>query len=102
MTDVVLQKLPQLLSLCKRYGVRRFDLIGSALRDDFNVAQSDIDFVVEFEQLTTANAFDRYFGLLNDLEDLFARPIDLISYPAIRNPHFKAAIDKSRVQLYAA
>ncbi len=91
-----------LLALCQKYDVRRLDLIGSAARDDFDPARSDLDFVVEFNTLTVENAADRYLGLLIDLEDLFQRKIDLVSYPAIRNPYFKQVVDATRVKLYAA
>jgi predicted nucleotidyltransferase len=45
---------------------------------------------------------DRYFGLLAALEDLFARPIDLVMIPAIKNPYFLQGIKPSRTLLYAA
>ena len=102
MIPVIDQHLPQLAALCAKYQVSRLDVIGSATRPDFRDAVSDIDFVVEFDNLIPANAADRYFGLLVDLEDLFNRHVDLISYTAIRNPYFKQVVDKTRVLLYAA
>jgi predicted nucleotidyltransferase len=101
-TKIIDQHRSQLLALCRKYDVRRLDLIGSATRDDFDVAKSDLDFVVEFNDLTVQNAADRYLGLMIDLEDLFGRRIDLVSYPAIRNPYFKQVVDNTRVTLYAA
>jgi predicted nucleotidyltransferase len=101
-TKIVEQHRSQLLALCRKYDVRRLDLIGSATRDDFDLAKSDLDFVVEFNDLTVQNGADRYLGLMIDLEDLFGRKIDLVSYPAIRNPYFKQVVDNTRVTLYAA
>ncbi len=92
----------RLNDLCRVYDVNRLDLIGSAVRSDFDPNQSDLDFVVEFHDFTVKNAADRFLGLWVDLEDLFARKIDLISYRAIRNPVFKRIVDESRVTLYAA
>ncbi|MBI4716864.1 MAG: nucleotidyltransferase domain-containing protein [Planctomycetes bacterium] len=92
----------QLGELCRAYDVRRLDLIGSAAHGGFDPARSDLDFVVEFNNFTVRNAADRFFGLLVDLEDLFGRRIDLISYCVIRNPAFKRVVDESRVTLYAA
>ena len=93
-------------ALGQKYAVRRLDLIGSALRDDFDPSRSDVDFVVEFAEsdpkTPTMNPADRYFGLLLDLEDLLGRPVDLVSYRAIRNPHFRKAVDSPRVSLDAA
>ena len=102
MNSLVEQHLSQLLDLCRKYDVRRLDLIGSATRSDFDPTKSDLDFVVEFNDFNVSNAADRYLGLLIDLEDLFKRKIDLVSYRAIRNPYFKQIVDQTRVMLYAA
>ena len=102
MVDLIEQHHEQLQALCRKYDVRRLHLIGSALRDDFVPENSDLDFVVEFNDLTVANAADRYLGLMVDLEDVFSRRIDLISYDAIRNPYFRQEVDETRVTLYAA
>ncbi len=105
-------KLDQLRMIAARYGVRRLDLIGSAARPDFDPRHSDLDFVVEFApnrldhpdptHPQDDHLADRYFGLLHALEDLFQRPVDLISYRAIRNPFFKQVVDQTRQTLYAA
>ncbi|MDE2702407.1 MAG: nucleotidyltransferase [Chloroflexi bacterium] len=39
----------QLASLCKAHGLRSLAIFGSVLRDDFD-SESDIDFLVEFEE----------------------------------------------------
>ncbi len=100
--NLIEQHREKLVELCRQYDVRRMDLIGSAVREDFDVSRSDLDFVVEFNNFTVANAADRYLGLMIDLEDVFGRRIDLVSYRAIRNPYFKQVVDETRVQLYAA
>jgi uncharacterized protein len=96
------QNRPALAELCRRYDVRRLDVFGSAVSDQFNPEQSDLDFLVEFNDYTPDNAADRYFGLLFDLEDLFGRKVDLVSDKSIRNPFFREAVDRTRVLLYAA
>ena len=48
------------------------------------------------------DAADRYLGLLEALEDLFSRKIDLVDVAAARNPYFMAEALKYRVMLYAA
>jgi len=101
-THLIEQHRPQLLALCRKYDVRRLDIMGSGARDDFDPARSDLDFVVEFNHFTVDNAADRFLGLMVDLEDLFGRRVDLISYRAIRNPYFKQVVDNTRVMLYAA
>jgi predicted nucleotidyltransferase len=102
MVTLIEQRMAQLTALCRKYDVRRLDVFGSALRDDFDPDRSDLDFVVEFNNFNPDNAADRYLGLMVDLEDLFDRQVDLVSYRAIRNPYFKQVVDQSRISLYAA
>ena len=101
MQKVVEDKLGSIEELCRRYAVRRLDLFGSGVREDFNPQSSDLDFLVEFDNFTVENAADRFLGLLVDLEDLFNRKIDLVSSTAIRNPYFRQIVDGSKVSLYA-
>jgi uncharacterized protein len=102
MLGLIEQHRQRLLGLCRQYDVHRLDLFGSAVRGDFDPQRSDLDFLVEFHDFNVDNAFDRFFGLMVDLEDLFGRKIDLVSYRAIRNPYFKQVVDNTRVNLYAA
>ncbi|MCL4545127.1 MAG: nucleotidyltransferase domain-containing protein [Chloroflexi bacterium] len=93
----------ELQTLCKQYGVRRLALFGSAARaDDFRPESSDLDFVVEFLPLQPGRHADRYFGLLEGLEQLFQRPVDLLDVAAIRNPYLEQAIAKGQELLYDA
>src|SRR5437879_6081756 len=103
MNRLIEQNLHRITELCRKYDVRRLDLFGSAVRDDFDAEhQSDLDFLVEFNNFTIYNAADRYFNFLSDLESLFGRKIDLVSDRAIRNPYFRKAVDEERLNLYAA
>jgi len=45
---------------------------------------------------------DAYFGLLEGLEALFERRIDLVMAEAIRNPYFLERVNQSRKEIYAA
>jgi predicted nucleotidyltransferase len=88
--------------LCSRYGVRTLDVFGSAVDDRFDLQHSDVDFIVEFSDTRPEGAADRYFGLLEELQRLLSRPVDLIVRGAIRNPYFLHSADSQRVNLYAA
>ncbi|MCB9098385.1 MAG: nucleotidyltransferase domain-containing protein [Anaerolineales bacterium] len=91
-----------LSKLCTIHAVKRLELFGSALRDDFDFKKSDIDFLVEFTESNPFGAFDRYFGLKEDLERLFQRSVDLVEVNAIKNPYFRQAIEKDKVLVYDA
>jgi len=91
----------RLAGLCRRFGVRRLVLFGSALTDRFDPASSDVDFLVEFGD-DVADRFDAYFGLKEALEALLGRPVDLVAPSALRNPYFAASVLAEGQELYAA
>ena len=89
--------------LCKQYRVKRFEVFGSALTGEgFDPENSDLDFLVEFLPLQPGEHADAYFGLLEALQDLFTRSIDLVETKAIRNPYFLESINQNRKEIYAA
>ena len=92
----------EVLALCRRFGVRRLDVFGSATGDEFDPASSDIDFLVELEPPEGTNRFDAFFGLKEGLEALFGRPVDLVDPSALDNPYFAAMVEHTRQELYAA
>lgn len=89
-----------LAALCRRYGVRRLELFGSAASGAFDPARSDVDLLVDFDD-DPAGLFDRYFGLKEALEVLYGRPVDLVSAGSLRNPYFIAAVNETRRLVYA-
>jgi predicted nucleotidyltransferase len=99
---VVEQQRGEIANLCARFKVKRLELFGSAARADFDARKSDLDFLVEFLPLEPGEYANAYFGLLEGLEDLFARRVDLVMPQAVRNAYFLEAINKTRKVLYAA
>lgn len=103
MISLIEKNLDALKQLCRQYRVSRLELIGSALNDEkFEAEKSDIDFLVEFESLEQGQYADTYFGLLEALENLFGRHIDLVMAKAVRNRYFLEAVKKNHQVLYAA
>ncbi len=87
--------------LCRKHGVRRLVVFGSAVTDRFDESRSDVDFLVEFDN-PVGGRFDAYFGLKEELEALLGRPVDLVAPAALENPYFAASVTKSGRELYAA
>jgi len=87
--------------LCRRFGVRRLEVFGSAATGAFRAEDSDLDFLVEFEMAGGPGYPDRYFGLLEALEQLFGRTVDLVVSSAIKNPYFRESVERSKALLYA-
>ncbi len=89
-------KRRELKALCERRGVERLALFGSALRDDFDPGRSDLDFCVEFQPMTLHEHAESYFGLLEDLEELFTRRVDLVEVRAVSNPCLRREIEERK------
>jgi uncharacterized protein len=94
-------QLAEVSSLCRRYGVRKLELFGSATNGAFDPQTSDLDFLVDFEPRSEENLFHRYFGLKETLEALFGRKVDLVMVGALENPYFIASVNKTRQTVYA-
>src|SRR5208282_623567 len=101
MIAVLEQNREQIAALCRKYGVSKLELFGSAARGDFEAATSDIDLFFEFDSNPTGLA-DRFFGLSEDLERLLGRPVDLVSSQDVQNPYFLQVANQHRITLYAA
>ena len=96
------ENVGELRSVCKSNKVAELHLFGSAASERFT-DQSDLDFAVLFvESLSPLEHGDAFFSLKEDLEKLFDREVDLLSYRVVKNPIFKEALDKTKVVLYAA
>ena len=102
MISLIEQHRPDVDALCRRFGVQRLDVFGSAADGAFDAARSDIDFLVEFSPDDKGSLFHRYFGLQEALESVFHRKIDLVSASALSNPYFIAAVNQSRQSVYAS
>ena len=100
MVAIVNEKIGELRSLCDQFGVVKLELFGSAASGEFDEANSDLDFLVEFKRLESLNAFHQYFDFRSALEDLFGRDIDLVHAKAMRNPYFIESVNKTRVPIY--
>lgn len=102
MNPVVESKRAQVAELCRQRRVKRLELFGSAARDDFDEAHSDIDFLVELDNDPQVSPLDAHFGLKDALEAMFGRPVDLVSMGSVVNPYVMAAIERDRHVIYAA
>lgn len=89
--------------MCRRFGVRRLELFGSAARGvDFDPSRSDADFLVEFDGAKDFDPLEQFFGLSGALEGVLGRPVDLVESGAVRNPYVMRRIAEARELVYEA
>lgn len=101
MIPLVAEKRDEIATLCRRYGVRRLEVFGSAATGAFDPATSDIDFILDLGGYDETVG-GRYMDMAVALERLFERPIDLVTERSIRDPFFRSAIQKQREVVYEA
>ena len=85
MHPAIAEKRDDLAALCRRYGVTRLEVFGSAARGhDFDPAKSDADFLVAFGEEDGLSALDQVFGFAEALEDILGRPVDLVESSSVQ------------------
>jgi len=93
---------PRVAQLCRDLSVRELRLFGSAAADRFDESRSDVDVVVDFADSDKPGIADRYLALAEGLEEIFHRPVDLVTTRAIRNPFFRQIVEETSQLIYAA
>lgn len=95
------QKRDQIADLCRRFGVDRLYLFGSAAAGGFKPEESDFDFLVEMsDRRPTRGYADRFLSFADALEGLLGRRVDLVSDQSIRNPYFRQEVERTRQLIY--
>ncbi|MHA1130663.1 MAG: nucleotidyltransferase family protein [Candidatus Helarchaeota archaeon] len=94
MADLNKAKIFELLRKNKlqfqKYGVKKIGLFGSYVRDE-NQEESDIDFLVEFEE--EKKNYDNFIELVFLLEEIFKKKVDLLTIESL-SPYIKPYILK--------
>jgi predicted nucleotidyltransferase len=91
----------QIAALCRKYGVKKLSLFGSAARNEMT-AGSDIDLLVEFTAGSATSLWDmpemqrEFSALFND------RPVELVPREVLNNPFRRKAIEAELRLLYEA
>jgi uncharacterized protein len=89
----------RLAALCRRYGIQRLRMFGSAAEGESS-GRSDVDLLVEFIPAEAPGAF-ALVELQDKLSVLFGgKPIDLAFPSILRNPFRRRAIEPQLRPLY--
>jgi predicted nucleotidyltransferase len=93
--------LKALAAVCRKYGVKKMSLFGSAARNELR-PDSDVDLLVEFKRSSKTTLFD-YARMQDDLSPLFGnRPIQIASPGILKNPYRRKTILPDLKVLYGS
>lgn len=102
MLKLIEDRITEIISLCKSHHAISISVFGSAAKDSMH-EESDVDFLVQFsEDLDVLDYADNYFSLLDNLEKIVGKKVDLISIKSLKNQILIEDIERSKVVLYAA
>ncbi|MCK4661294.1 MAG: nucleotidyltransferase domain-containing protein [Bacteroidales bacterium] len=93
-------KLKKLFELCKKHKVIRLFVFGSVSKGNFDPNTSDLDLIVELDNLNPTEKGETLMKLWSELEQLFERKVDLLTNRKIRNPYLMKEIENSKLLLY--
>ena len=97
--ELIDRNIDRISELCSKYQVSKLFVFGSILTNKFR-QESDIDLVVDFNNVALMDYADNYFDFKFSLEDIFKRDVDLLEEKAIKNPYLKKSIDASKKLIY--
>ena len=89
---------PEIIALCRHYGVSKLDLFGSATGPNWDPERSDFDFIVAFESYAPGIA-TRLIGFCDALEALLGSPVDLVFDRAMK-PRVRSFVANQRQPIY--
>ncbi|MCA1764332.1 MAG: nucleotidyltransferase domain-containing protein [Flavobacteriales bacterium] len=102
MIELIQNNLDEMIAACKQHHVETISLFGSAAKNALR-EDSDIDLLVEFsDDIEVLEYADNYFSLLERLQGILNRKVDLVSRQSLKNPVLKEEVYRSKVDLYAA
>jgi uncharacterized protein len=96
---IIEKNIDSIINICKQHKVKELYLFGSILTSKFN-KDSDIDMLVQFDNIDILEYSDNYFDFKENLEKLLGREIDLLENQAIRNPIFRKILDRDKKIVY--
>ena len=89
-------KNKELVQACKEFQVKKLYAFGSAVSGEVS-PESDLDFLVDFERTGYAGSFDQFMGFKQRLEEIYQRPVDLLTVRKFRNPLFQQEVVKAQI-----
>jgi len=100
--EVITANMEEIRALCEKHGVKRLAVFGSAVKGTFDPDESDLDFVVEFFPVALIDRGRAQLAMIESLESMLGRPVDLVDLTFVRNPYFREELDETQRELYAA
>ncbi|MGN6248059.1 MAG: nucleotidyltransferase family protein [Ginsengibacter sp.] len=102
MVEIVKNKIPQIIELCKKHKLKSLYLFGSATDAKFFNKKSDVDFLYEYDEkkINELDYANNYFNFLFSLKKILKRNIDLMPNNKLKNPYLLKQINSEKIKIY--
>lgn len=100
--NLIQQYQNEIASLCRKYKVKELYAFGSVLDEKKFTDESDIDLLVDFENVPLLEYADNYFDLADELERVLERHVDLLTLKSLKNKYFIESVNSTKKIVYAA
>jgi predicted nucleotidyltransferase len=99
MQRLLSDNIDKIKSLCISNNVKSLFAFGSVCTDRFT-DKSDVDLLIAFKLMDYGDYADTYFKLAEKFEELFRRPVDLVTDKSLNNPYFIESVNQTKTLLY--
>jgi hypothetical protein len=102
MDKLISRNIDRIGKICQEHKVERLFVFGSIASGNVT-RDSDIDLLISFsDDISIEEYTDNYFKLHYLFEEIFRRPVDLITENSLTNPFFINTLEKTKVLIYAS
>lgn len=98
--ELITEKYQELSALSEAHHVDELYVFGSVVTEKSFSDHSDIDFLVQFQEMDIEGYFENYVSLKSELKKLFLREVDLVEVQTIKNPILKKSIERTKKKIY--
>ena len=99
MHRIINDNIDEIRILCISHNVKSLFAFGSVCSDKFNDS-SDIDLLISFNSMDYGDYADNYFLVADKFEEIFHRPVDLVTDKSLSNPFFIDSVNQTKTLIY--
>ena len=98
--DEIFKQVTDFKTLCQKHKVKYLYAFGSSTTENFDFNKSDIDLLVEIEDIDPIERGEKLISLWDTFELFFHRKVDLLTDSSIHNPYLRKSIDSTKILIY--
>jgi predicted nucleotidyltransferase len=100
--NLINQHINQISLLCRKHKVKELYAFGSVLDEKKFNKESDVDLLVDFENVPLLEYADNFFDLADELESVLKRKVDLLTIKSLTNKYFIENVNSTKKIVYKA